>query len=130
MSRILLDTNAYARLLSGDVRVLGEIAAADTVNFSVFVAGELLAGFRGGSRFEQNKQTLKMFLAKPTVRFLDASAETADIFGQLKDDLRRAGTPIPIDDVWIAAHAMETGSVLVTYDDHFRRVPGLRMWHR
>jgi len=50
--------------------------------------------------------------------------------GHLKDNLRKLGTPIPINDVWIAAHALETGSVLVTYDDHFSRIPGLRLWSR
>ena len=92
--------------------------------------GESLAGFRGGSKFEQNRRTLRDFLARPTVVFLGASAETSEVFGQLKDTLRKQGTPIPINDIWIAAHAVETGSVLVTYDDHFSRISGLRLWNR
>lgn len=130
MRRVLLDTNAYARLLAGDANVLDEMAEADQVHLSVFVMGELLAGFRAGTKLARNRQTLNAFLAKPTVTFLEASSETAEIFGQIKDDLRKAGTPIPINDVWIAAHAMETGSALVTYDGHFRGVPGLRLWTR
>ena len=128
MRRVLLDTNAYGRLLAGDARVLDEMADADEVLLSVFVMGELLAGFRGGSKLAENRQTLKEFLAKPTVTFLGATAETAEVFGQIKDDLRKRGRPIPLNDVWIAAHAMETGSVLVTDDGHFRRIPGLRLW--
>ena len=128
MRRVLLDTNAYACLLAGDTHVLDEVAEAEQVHLSVFVMGELLAGFRGGTKWAQNRQTLKAFLAKPTVSFLGASAETAEIFGQIKHGLRKAGTPLPIHDVWIAAHAMETGSVLVTYDEHFRAIPGLRLW--
>ena len=128
MNRILLDTNAYVRLLVGEERVLDEVAEAAQVTLSVFVLGELLAGFRGGHKYEQNLQTLRAFLRKPTVSFLGASAETADIFGQIKDDLKKAGTPIPMNDVWIASHAMETGSVLITFDTHFRQVPGLRLW--
>ena len=128
MRRVLLDTNAYARLLAGDANVLDQVAEAEQVHLSVFVMGELLAGFRGGTKFAQNRKMLKTFLAKPTVSFLGASAETAEIFAQIKNDLRKAGTPIPINDVWIAAQAMETGSVLVTYDGHFRGVPGLRLW--
>ena len=50
------------------------------------------------------------------------------IFGKLKNDLKLAGTPLPINDVWIASHAMETGSVIVTYDRHFFRIPGVRVW--
>jgi tRNA(fMet)-specific endonuclease VapC len=128
--RVLLDTNAYTRLLAGDTLVLDEVAEAGRVYLSVFVMGELLAGFRGGEKLVQNRQMLRTFLAKPTVEFLGASAETAEIFGQIKDGLRQAGTPLPINDVWIAAHTAETGAVLVTYDDHFRQVPGLRLWER
>jgi tRNA(fMet)-specific endonuclease VapC len=62
------------------------------------------------------------------VRELDVTKETADVFGQVKDQLQRAGTPIPMNDVWIAAQALETGSVVVTYDEHFKKVPGLRLW--
>ena len=130
MRQVLLDTNAYARLLAGDTNVLEEVSEAERVYLSVFVMGELLAGFRGGAKMAQNRQLLKTFLAKPTVSFLGATQETAEIFGQIKHDLRKAGTPIPINDVWIASHAMETGSVLVTYDTHFREVPGLRLWAR
>jgi tRNA(fMet)-specific endonuclease VapC len=130
MRRILLDTNAYARLLAGDTNVMDEVAEAEQVHMSVFVMGELLAGFRAGTKMAQNQLLLKAFIAKSTVAFLGASAETAEIFGQIKNDLRKAGTPIPINDVWIAAHAMETGSVLITYDGHFRQVPGLRLWSR
>ena len=128
MRRILLDTNAYARLLAGDANVLDEVAEAEQIHLSVFVMGELMAGFRAGTKLTSNRQTLKTFLAKPTVTFLGASEETAEIFGQIKNDLRKAGTPIPINDVWIAAQAMESGAVLITFDDHFRRVPGLRLW--
>ncbi len=79
-------------------------------------------------KFVENLRILDVFRAKPTVEFLGATAETAEIFAQIKDALRRAGTPIPINDVWIAAHAMETGTVLISYDEHFRRIPGLRLW--
>lgn len=58
----------------------------------------------------------------------NVTKETADVFGQVKDALKRAGAPIPMNDVWIAAQAIETGSVLITYDRHFSKVPGLRLW--
>ncbi|MBI5882832.1 MAG: type II toxin-antitoxin system VapC family toxin [Elusimicrobia bacterium] len=128
MTRVLLDTNAYAAFCSGDRRVLDALAGADTVYLSVIVLGELHAGFRGGGRREENERILREFLAKPTVSSLLLTIETAEIFGEIKDRLKRAGTPTPVNDVWLAAQAVETGSVLVTYDDHFRRVPGLRLW--
>lgn len=127
MKRILLDTNAYAAFLSGDEDVFRALSEADAVLMSTFVIGELVAGFRGGSRFDANMARLRSFLGKPTVSVQDATLETAEVFGQLKDLLKKAGTPIPINDVWIAAHAVETGAVLVTDDSHFEKVPGVRI---
>ena len=128
MSKVLLDTNAYARFLAGDAKVLDTLAAAETVYMSVFVMGELEAGFRAAAKRLENRRILDRFLGKPSVAVLDASRETAEIFGMVKDSLRKAGRPIPMNDVWIAAHALETGSLLITYDAHFRSVPGLRLW--
>jgi len=125
---VLLDTNAYAKYLGGDPRVLDALAASGLVYMSVVVLGELFLGFRSGSRERENRRTLETFLAKPAVRVLDATRETADYFGLIKSSLRKAGQPIPLNDVWIAAHALETSSVLVTYDAHFKVVPGLRTW--
>jgi tRNA(fMet)-specific endonuclease VapC len=127
VSAILLDTNAYIRYLGGDERVLEELGRADTVYLSVFVLGELFAGFAGGSRSRKNRDTLDAFLGRPAVRLLDATRETAEVFGALQDSMKKAGTPLPTNDLWIAAHAFETGSVLVTFDPHFARVPSLRV---
>ena len=128
MKKILLDTNAYARLLAGDEHVLDVVASAEVVFMSIFVLGELYAGFAGGTKERGNKETLDSFLLKPTVKILNATSETAKVFGMVKQDLKKAGTPLPINDVWIAAHALETGSALITYDTHFRKIPGLRRW--
>lgn len=128
MRHVLIDTNAYGRFLAGDERVLDALGEAETVFLSAVVLGELLAGFRGGSMLRENRDRLSRFLEKPTVRLLDVTAETAEVFGQVVMTLRQAGTPIPMNDVWIASQAIETGSVIVTFDEHFRRVPGLRIW--
>jgi len=128
MTKVLLDTNAYVRFLAGEAKVLDSLAAAETVFMSVFVLGELEAGFRAGAKRPENRRILDRFLGKPSVAVLEASRETAEIFGMVKDSLRKSGQPIPMNDVWIAAHAIETGSLLVTYDAHFRAVPGLRLW--
>ena len=125
---MLLDTNAYARFLGGDEAVLEVLSESEVVYLPVIVLGELLSGFRGGSKFQENRKQLSRFLLKPTVQSLDVTEETAEVFGQVKHSLRRAGTPIPMNDVWIAALAIETGSVIVTYDKHFQNVPGLRLW--
>ncbi|MDM8524657.1 type II toxin-antitoxin system VapC family toxin [Desulfococcaceae bacterium HSG8] len=128
MKNILIDTNAYSRFLGGDDKVLNVLSEAEVVYMSVFVLGELYAGFRGGTREQENKRLLRRFLRKPIVSLLDANDETAEIFGMIKDALKRAGTPLPINDVWIASHALQTGSVVVTYDSHFKNIPGIRLW--
>jgi tRNA(fMet)-specific endonuclease VapC len=128
MRKILLDTNAYTNLLSGNEDILDTIVMADIVYMSIFVLGELHAGFAGGVKKAENEATLHDFLMRSTVKTLNATSETASVFGFVKNNLRKAGTPIPINDVWIAAHGMESGSTIVTYDNHFRQVPGLRVW--
>ena len=128
MKKILLDTNCYTAFLAGDEKVLAGLATAEIVFMSIFVLGELFAGFKGGRKEDTNQQMLEKFLTKPTVQVLDATSETAQFFGLVKDGLKKTGSPIPINDVWIAAHTLETGSTLVTYDAHFSKVAGLRLW--
>lgn len=128
MNRVVIDTNAYSAFKRGDRAVFDALARAEEVMMPVFVVGELHFGFRGGSRVAQNTSELGAFLCKPTVRLWLPTEETAVIYGELMDGLKRAGTPIPINDVWIAAACVESGSRLVTFDRHFETVPGLRLW--
>lgn len=128
MKKIILDTNAYSKLLAGNSEVLGIVSSAEEVFMSIFVLGELYAGFSGGSRNRENRSILSRFLSKPSVKILNATAETSEVFGVLMNSLKKAGTPIPINDIWIGAHALETGSVVVTFDKHFQKVPGIRLW--
>lgn len=128
MKKIIIDTNAYTRFLTGDEDVLDVIAAAETTYLSIFVLGELYAGFAGGTKESKNKDALHQFLLKPTVKILNATSETAEVFGFVKSNLRMAGTPVPINDVWIAAHGIETGSTIITYDTHFKKIAGVRLW--
>jgi len=128
MRALLLDTNAYVRYLAGDEKVLGALGRAARISLPVFVLGELYAGFRAGAREKENRLILERFLAKPGVAVLEATRETAEYFGMIKSGLKKAGRPIPLNDVWIAAQALETASVLVTYDAHFAEIFGLRLW--
>ncbi len=128
MKQVLLDTNAYSELLKGDERVLSEIGEAEKVYMSVFVLGELFYGFKGGQKEVQNRGYLKDFLSKHTVRIVQASEETAEYFSEIKHNLKMQGKKIPLNDVWIAAHAMQHGAILITYDKHFEHVQGLRIW--
>jgi len=128
VKKIIIDTNAYTRFLTGDEDVLDVIAAAETTYLSIFVLGGLCAGFAGGTKESKNKDVLRQFLLKPTVKILNATSETAEVFGFVKSNLRMAGTPVPINDVWIAAHGIETGSTIITYDTHFKKIAGVRLW--
>jgi tRNA(fMet)-specific endonuclease VapC len=128
MKKLLLDTNAFTRFLGGDEKTLAWLAQADLVYMSVFVLGELYAGFRAGAKDRENRRLLDGFLDKSSVSFLQATRETAEIFGLVKNTLRKSGRLIPINDIWIAAHTLETGSILLTYDRHFSGIPGLRLW--
>ncbi len=128
MKKILLDTNAFTRLFLGDDAVLEALSGAETVYLSVIVLAELHTGFSGSRREAENRRVLQRLMSKPTVQFLPAGEETASCFAFIKQQLKSSGTPIPLNDVWIAAHSMETGSVLITFDHHFSNVQGLRMW--
>jgi tRNA(fMet)-specific endonuclease VapC len=126
MKKIVLDTNAYIGFLKGRTDILDAIAEADAVYMSTIVLGELFAGFCGGSRFHRNKKQLDLFLEKTKVGTIHVTYETAEIFGEIKNKLKSAGTPLPLNDIWIAAHAIETGSKLLTLDKHFNNIPGVR----
>lgn len=131
MKAILLDTNGYRKLLEGkDEKVLQIMEKADKVFLSVIVLGELAAGFKGGSREQINKDILEKFLLKASVEILDVGRETAEVYGEVKNDLSKKGTPIPTNDLWIGSQAIETGSVLITYDRHFLKIAGLRVWDK
>jgi tRNA(fMet)-specific endonuclease VapC len=123
--RVLLDTSAYSALMRGDDGVAQQVRNAEEVLLSAIVVGELLFGFRGGSRLAENVAILEAFLKKPFVTFVPVTRTTADRFSRIAMQLKQKGTPIPTNDIWIAAHALETGADLLSLDDHFRHVDGL-----
>ncbi|HCB23336.1 twitching motility protein PilT [Candidatus Daviesbacteria bacterium RIFCSPLOWO2_01_FULL_38_10] len=128
MKKIILDTNAYTGLLRGDEQILKELGNADNIFVPVIVIGELLAGFQGGTKETKNRQLLEQFLMKPRVEVVPIDKETAEIFGEIKYALVKAGTPLPVNDIWIACCALEAGAVIVSYDDHFLKIPQVRTW--
>lgn len=125
MGMILLDTNAYSQLKRGHAGIAAVVRKATKVLLSAVAAGELLYGFRRGSRFERNWKDLESFLESPFVALVPVTLETADRFARIATALRAKGTPIPTNDIWIAAHAMETGATLVSDDRHFGEIDGL-----
>jgi tRNA(fMet)-specific endonuclease VapC len=121
----LLDTNAYVELLKGNAAVAHLVRGSECIAFSMVVVGELLFGFRNGTRYDHNLTALDDFLGQPWIELVQVTRTTADRFGRIAAALRKAGTPIPTNDIWIAAHALETGADLVTFDRHFEAIRGL-----
>ncbi len=127
--KLLLDSNAYSHLKRGHPRVAELVRMAEEVLLSAVVIGELFYGFRKGSRTEQNVRELYAFLDSPYVTFVPVSLVTADRYARITTSLRAKGRPIPSNDIWIAAHAMETGADLISSDRHFEEVDGLAWEH-
>jgi predicted nucleic acid-binding protein len=125
--KLLLDTSVYSALMRGHEEVAHRVRSAERVYFSSIVAGELLYGFRHGTRFLQNRTQLETFLASPFVHFLPVTFTTSDRFGLIAADLRKRGAPLPSNDIWIAAHALESGADLVSFDQHFNCIAGLSL---
>jgi predicted nucleic acid-binding protein len=127
--KILLDTNAYSHLKRGHPGVADLVRRSETIVFSSIVAGELLFGFRSGARYTRNRSDLELFLGRHFVSFLPVSLVTAERFGRVAAGLKQRGTPLPSNDIWIAAHAMESGAELVSFDRHFAAIDGLAWTH-
>ncbi len=123
--RVLLDTNAYSMLMRGHEQVAEIVREAEELLFSAVVVGELLYGFRHGTRFEQNAADLRSILNSPYSTLVDVGSVTADRYSRIAATLRAKGCPIPTNDVWIAAHAMETGADLLSGDSHFEHIDGI-----
>jgi tRNA(fMet)-specific endonuclease VapC len=123
--RLLIDTNRYTDMVRGDLAVTRTIEAADLTCLSVIALGELRAGFLGGSRAAENERTLRIFLRKATVQLLAPDEGTTLHYATIYQQLRREGTRIPTNDMWIAALAIQHSLTLYARDAHFAHLPQL-----
>jgi tRNA(fMet)-specific endonuclease VapC len=123
--KLLLDTSAYVGFKLGVDKVIDLVAGADHIFFSAVVLGELMFGFRNGSRFKENMEDLDLFLQHDAVETALIGRITADRYSRIASQLRKQGTPIPTNDIWIAAQTMEHGAELITSDKHFEKISGL-----
>ena len=123
--RVLLDTDAYSALKRAHPAVVDIVRRSEDVLLSTVVAGELLYGFRCGNRFERNRDELEQFAASPFVTVVPVTMATADRFSRMAAALEARGKPIPTNDLWIAAQAMESGADLLSFDRHYECVDGL-----
>jgi tRNA(fMet)-specific endonuclease VapC len=118
-------TNAWTALLAGNEAIAARLREAEVICLNAVVLGELLDGFKGGTKEAANRELLKQLRQKPRTVFLPIGEDSSEWFAVIKQQLKRAGKPIPINDVWIAASCLEHGAALLTLDGHFQAVEGL-----
>ena len=125
MKRIIIDTNFYTAFKRNDADAVRILQRAEYIGVNTIILGELLAGFRCGSREKQNRIELDQFLDSARVHTIVVDDETAEFYAQVFSGLREKGRPIPSNDLWLTASALQHGLALATYDDHFSSISGL-----
>ena len=125
LAKLVLDTSAYSRFRSGHARVLDYLARADAILLPTIVIGELEAAFEHGMRAHANRVALDAFLQEPFVGTLPVTRAVAKRYGRVFSALRRAGTPLPVHDIWIGATTLDCGGTLLSFDTDFARIDGL-----
>jgi tRNA(fMet)-specific endonuclease VapC len=123
--RFLLDTNIVIALFAGEAAVEQRLIQSDEVFVPSIVVGELYYGTRKSTRVIENPERIDEFVASSTV--LPCDTATAQQYGDIKNKLRAKGRPIPENDIWIAAIAMQYQLTLVARDGHFHEVDGLQV---
>ena len=122
---IVLDTNGYSAMANGSREIATLLESVDGIIVPAVVVGELMYGFLKGTRCAENEAGLNQFLEQSGVSFQPVTRGIAERYGYVKAALKTRGTPIPENDIWIAATALETGSRLLSSDGHFDKVGGL-----
>lgn len=121
--RVLLDSTIVVALLRGDSSLKARLEGSEEVFTNIIALGELYYGVCRSSRSEENRAELDRLVE--TLAVLSCNRRTAEVYARLKDDLRKKGTPIPDNDLWIAATAVQHGLQLAHRDDHFKGIDQL-----
>ena len=121
--RVALDTNRYVDLCKGVDETVTLLEEAEVVLLPFVVLGELRAGFAHGRRHAENERTLRRFLLKEGVDVLFADDQTTHHYAAVFRQLRKQGTPIPTNDMWLAALVLQHNLVLHARDKHFNHLP-------
>jgi tRNA(fMet)-specific endonuclease VapC len=121
--RVALDTNRYVDLCKGREETLRLVSSAEAVFLPFVVVAELRAGFALGKRTEENERVLRRLLLKPGVSVLFPDDQTTHHYAVAFRQLRTQGTPIPTNDLWIAALVLQHNLRLHDRDRHFDRLP-------
>ena len=129
MTRLLLDSSAYIAFKKRHPEVIEALPQAEEIWISPIVLGELRAGFLQGSKREGNERELRMFLESPRVSVLAVDDETSERYATIRVALKKAGTPVAANDIWIAASAMQHGLPILTSDRDFQKIPQVIVHH-
>ncbi|THI86493.1 MAG: type II toxin-antitoxin system VapC family toxin [Nitrospira sp. CG24A] len=129
MTRLLLDSSAYIAFKKRHPEVIETLPQAEEIWMSPIVLGELRAGFLQGSKREGNERELRMFLESPRVSVLAVDDETSERYATIRVALKKAGTPVAANDIWIAASAMQHGLPILTFDRDFQKIPQVIVHH-
>jgi len=125
MNRLLIDTNIYSHALRGAPEIIEVLRNTSHIGITSISIGELFSGFRGGSKEQVNRKELYTFLDSPRVELYNIDEETAEHYSIILNQLKQQGTPIPTNDIWIAAVAFQQGLPLFTTDHHFKHIANL-----
>jgi tRNA(fMet)-specific endonuclease VapC len=119
----LLDTSVVIDFLEGDHALTDHVDQAEAIFVSCVTLGELYVGARKSAKAAENLARVEQYALESTI--LDANLDTARLYGRIKNELRLRGQPIPENDIWIAAVAVQHNLILVTRDAHFSRISDL-----
>ena len=125
MNKILIDTNIYSHAMRGNNEVISFLQQVTEIGISSVSIGELLSGFKAGNKEQINRQELNIFLDSPRVTLYYVDEITAEFYSATLNQLKKQGTPIPTNDIWIAATALQQGLPVYTFDKHFEHIAGL-----
>ena len=127
MKKVLIDTNIYCNAMRGIKSAVDIIQYAENILMSPIVIGELYSGFKNGKYEKRNREQLRKFISSPRIKLLQITDYTSDFYSHILTQLRKNGTPIPTNDIWIAASVFENGAKLASLDSHFLKVEGLQL---
>lgn len=127
VKQLIIDTNVYVAFKRNQSDVVDILRKAESIALNSIVLGELMAGFRGGARDVENRNELDQFLDSPRVAVLNIDESSANFFALIFNQLKQIGKPIPTNDIWIAASALQHGRTLATLDSHFSYIAGLSL---